>query len=147
MQWLRSIYFFILELRKEFCISLQAVTTFCFSLYGSAALVFNIQPSLFPVCGYSPPAPSEAGAVLDVRSGKQSCPAAVLGEERRAILQHPHVFLCQRATREGSWRHTGRWHGAGRWHTDRHIKLHTSHDHILTASTVSVYCTVSFLLG
>lgn len=67
----------------------------------------------FAVRGYSPNASPEAGAVLDVRPGKQILSAALLGEEGRAVLQHPHVFLRQGAAREGPRGNTGRRHGTG----------------------------------
>lgn len=50
--------------------------------------------------GHSSPAPPEAGIIMDVCSGKQMHAATLLGEERRALLQPPHLFLCQRNARE-----------------------------------------------
>lgn len=63
--------------------------------------------------GYSSPAPPEAGIIMDVCSGKQMHTATLLGEERRALLQPPHMFLCQRNARECLWGNTGGWHGLG----------------------------------
>lgn len=57
--------------------------------------------------GHSSAAPPEAGAVLDACSRKQTYAAALLGEERRALLQQTHVFLCQRNAREGLRGNTG----------------------------------------
>lgn len=74
-------------------------------------------PLFCAVCEYSPAAPPEAGAVLDVRPRKQMWAPTLLGEERRAVLQQPHLFLCQGNTREGSGGDTGRWHGTCEWRT------------------------------
>lgn len=66
-------------------------------------------------CRDASPAPPEAGAVVDVCSWKQKLVAALLGEERRSLLQQPHMFLYQRNTWESLWWNTGGWHGAGEY--------------------------------
>lgn len=73
--------------------------------------------------GHPSAAPPEAGAVLDACSRKQTYAAALLGEERRALLQQTHVFLCQRNAREGLRGNTGGRHGAGESYGSTRLSL------------------------
>ena len=50
----------------------------------------------------------EAGPFLDVCLREQLQTATLLGGEGRALLQQPHLLLCQGAATEGPGGHTGR---------------------------------------